>query len=563
MKCFSYATAQNKGDSKGIQAAVRSIVPHAFGDHSNCVGSWCGFKNDPVSYRHKDLPYGKDLYGEKLQSALNNIFNDYCTNAVAEKLAPMTNSQRNEALNSVIGSKNPKIRCYGGSESNDFRVACGVAQTNLQYGYISRTLEALNIEPGTFCTKFGEKMTSQVLKDKIRKSSLTFKRGRANAHRQNCKQTARKEATEGKTYETGIGLNLDLNIMSSSVTTSTLKDIESIVPQYTARPLLKQVKLEESKFYNFLIFDTETNTTGKSAELCQLSVADKSGLHQFSTYVLPVQDIDYFASKVNKLKIVIKNGERKLHKHNKEVSTLSLKKAMSQFLTFVSQSVDRAKSQTNKTVSMVLLGHNASTFDTPVLLRNSGSHFSERLEAMDVWLADSLTLFKALIRKKVPCLQNTDGTFPKTNQSSLYNFLFQKSFEAHDALEDVLALRKIIFESRLELSTKIIIEDSGLVSASHAAEDVVYLDRRHLLMQSFKDNLYHPQYLKKNIVEKISGSGLAFEDLKTVYNKFGKEGLIAILSKPPTSSPSTSPRVTTTTRILATIVKYFEENIQH
>ena len=53
-----------------------------------------------------------------------------------------------------------------------------------------RILEALNIEPGTFC---------QVLKDKIRKTRLSFKRRRANAHRQNCKQTARKEATEGKT----------------------------------------------------------------------------------------------------------------------------------------------------------------------------------------------------------------------------------------------------------------------------------------------------------------------------------------------------------------------------
>ena len=90
----------------------------------------------------------------------------------------------------------------------------------------------------------------------------------------------------------------------------------------------------------------------------------------------------------------------------------------------------------------------------------------------------------------------------------------------------------------------------------------MYLDRHHTLMQSFKDNLYHPQYLKKNIVEKISGSGLVFEDLKTVYNKFGK-GLIAILSKPPTSSPSPSPQVTTWTQILATVVKYFKENIQH
>ena len=69
----------------------------------------------------------------------------------------MTNSQRNEALNIVIGLKNPKIRFYGGSESNDFRVACGVAQTNLRYSHVSRTLEALNIEPGNFCVKFGKK----------------------------------------------------------------------------------------------------------------------------------------------------------------------------------------------------------------------------------------------------------------------------------------------------------------------------------------------------------------------------------------------------------------------
>ena len=38
---------------------------------------------------------------KKLELALNNIFSDYFTDAVAEKLAPLTNSQRNEALNSV------------------------------------------------------------------------------------------------------------------------------------------------------------------------------------------------------------------------------------------------------------------------------------------------------------------------------------------------------------------------------------------------------------------------------------------------------------------------------
>ena len=86
------------------------------------------------------------------------------------------------------------------------------------------------------------------------------------ANRQNCSQTARKEARKGKTNETGIGLNLDLNRIST-VTSSTLKEIESIFPEYTTRPLAKQFKYKESKVYNILIFDTETTTTGKSAEL--------------------------------------------------------------------------------------------------------------------------------------------------------------------------------------------------------------------------------------------------------------------------------------------------------
>jgi hypothetical protein len=34
----------------------------------------------------------------KTRSSLQNLFNEYYTDAVAEKLAPLTNSQRNEAF---------------------------------------------------------------------------------------------------------------------------------------------------------------------------------------------------------------------------------------------------------------------------------------------------------------------------------------------------------------------------------------------------------------------------------------------------------------------------------
>ena len=77
-------------------------------------------------------------------------------------------------------------------------------------------------------------------------------------------------------------------------------------------------------------------------------------------------------------------------------------------------------------------------------LRNSGADVIERLAKMDICSADFLTLFKTQNRKKLPCLQNTDGTFPKLHNSSLYSFLFAISFGVHDDLEDVLTLRKII-----------------------------------------------------------------------------------------------------------------------
>ena len=66
----------------------------------------------------------------------------------------------------------------------------------------------------------------------------------------------------------------------------------------------------------------------------------------------------------------------------------------------------------------------------------------------------------------------------KPNQSSLYTHVFNEQFEAHDALEDVSALRKILFESSLSLSRKDIVENSSVTCVSHAVENMLLLDRR-------------------------------------------------------------------------------------
>ena len=73
-RCFTYALAQNKGNSKNVKAAVlSSIVPQSYGDHEKC-GKWCGFIKSPSTYKHKYLLYGKDLTDPSLRKDLDKFF---------------------------------------------------------------------------------------------------------------------------------------------------------------------------------------------------------------------------------------------------------------------------------------------------------------------------------------------------------------------------------------------------------------------------------------------------------------------------------------------------------
>ena len=88
------------------------------------------FKEDPKSYKHTDLPGGNDLVGNGLRAFLEETLKPYMTDKAVDKVSSLGSTQRNESLNGVIGSKNPKTRFYGASESSDFRTAVAVAQFN-------------------------------------------------------------------------------------------------------------------------------------------------------------------------------------------------------------------------------------------------------------------------------------------------------------------------------------------------------------------------------------------------------------------------------------------------
>ena len=127
--------------------------------------------------------------------------------------------------------------------------------------------------------------------------------------------------------QSNIGLNLthetttELNTVSElcNVNTKIAKyqqeEYEKVVPNYIQRPSIKKEKYDDSIFYNFVLFDTETNSTGKLAELCQLAAVDRSGKN-VSCYILPNRGMDAHASKVNNLTIKTVIAIRTLYKDN-------------------------------------------------------------------------------------------------------------------------------------------------------------------------------------------------------------------------------------------------------
>ena len=135
-------------------------------------------------------------------------------------------------------------------------------------------------------------MDYKATQDKLRKNSINFKRQRAQLHKQKLNLDGKKQAKEGSTYQSGIGLNLDPNnstkliqefdIISFKISSEELKNFETCIPELMIRPVAEKFPYDRNNVYNFVIYDIETNTSGKTTEICQLSAVDKSGSYSFN-----------------------------------------------------------------------------------------------------------------------------------------------------------------------------------------------------------------------------------------------------------------------------------------
>ena len=575
VKCFSYCVHQNRNCPQELSREIKSIVPHAFGNHEQCSSTWCRYKQDPVNYMHNELPHGKDLHGASLKQALQTLFDEYASETVTAKLAPCMDSQRNESLNGTIGSKNLKIRYYGGSESSEFRTACGVAQHNEGHKFVNKTLLKAGITPGIFCEKHQDKEDSKSIKDKSRKSSMEYKRRRRHFHLKKIKITTRHEKKEGPSYGHNIGLSLNPSQTNSTNESSLhilknvninlckqeLPNYENLIPSSGVRPVLNEISFDPQKTYTFVVFDIETASTSRTTELLQLSAITEDEKATFSEYILPSKPISSTASAIHNITVRYSGDQRQLYKDGKQIPATSLQTCLTRFLHFL-KTIYNSKPVDH----LVLTGHNSSVFDTPRLLRNGGSRFSNQLEEMKVLFCDSLPVFKFLRSQPNNALKSS----PNNKLACVYKALFNCDFLAHDALEDVKALRRILFTPPLELSTETIVNHGKTSSPNEAQQQSTFLERRQQVVDTFNGNLYLPSgslKLTLTTIQKLADAGLAFSTLQEIHSKFGLNGLYGIIALPPSnrnSQPSQnksakSPRISSNKRIISTVLKYFHE----
>ena len=97
---------------------------------------------------------------------------------------------------------------------------------------------------------------------------------------------------------------------------------------------------------------------------------------------------------------------------------------------------------------------------------------------------DTLPVMKNFaVQRKHPSLVSSECSTVKLNQQSIYQTLFLEPFPAHDAMEDVRALRRIVFDSHLNISEDMLTE--YMSTTQQAKKDMKYLDRRYKLLQTF------------------------------------------------------------------------------
>ena len=552
-RCFTYCVNQNKGQPLLLMEGFSTIVPHAFGDHNKCSASWCGYKKDPKGYKHGDLPGGKDLKGEDLRAVLEDALRPFMCEESAKKLAPGGSSQRNECVNSVVGSKAPKIRHYGGSESSDFRTAAGITQFNEGHSYVTLAAEKMGLSGMSVTEEYTRKMESQRKRNAERKTTKEFKRVRRNSRKKRNLRKNSVETREGVTYQSGIGLQqTDKNYL---VTNATMTDLKASLTKEEFQgfteplPKLKNVTIPElpTSPHNYLFLSMDLETTGleRKSEILQISCSPSNvETESFSENVFPErQIINQAATQVHGISVDFRNGRKTLMKRATELAAVSQTRGLTDVCSYLEHYSHSAR--------IVLIAHNGDKFDFPVLINAlERNNLLRVFLSINVLLVDSLKIVSKEMKQKDSPLQSCKSK----SLSDLYECLIKETFDAHDAAEDAAALSRVLFQSPLKVTPEKFIENSSPATA--------FVEEMKSSQEArARKTTLHQLPVSEGMKEKLGKAGLDLTTMEAVYRRGGTKALLAVIGLPEAfeeiGDKASKPRVTKNVKILSAIVNFF------
>ena len=211
-----------------------------------------------------------------------------------------------------------------------------------------------------------------------------------------------------------------------------------------------------------VLFDLETTGLLKDdPDICQIAAWTMEEPEVWSKYLIPQKNIDDDASRINNLKVEKdEQGKDILTKYGVPVKAEQYEAGMYQFY----QHLHELK-RTNPNSRIILIAHNGKKFDAPVLLNalEKINVTREHLTKLNIFFADSLLIIDKIEKENPLVFMNIEETDsprkqPKVSKalSSLYKRFFGKDFSAHDAIEDVKAMRQVLFESPLGVTKETI-----------------------------------------------------------------------------------------------------------
>ncbi|XP_062592816.1 uncharacterized protein LOC134254308, partial [Saccostrea cucullata] len=512
-KCFNYMISQNQGNPDGIEKGLSALSLHPFGNHVECNEVWCHHKRNPATSKYSSLPFGQPLKSEELQQSLEAIFNKLKKHSF--KLANLGSTQRNENFNQIVASKAPKSRLY--SRTIGYRVAASVAQKNLGENYLIQVNKRLGLSPGTYTRRLATQKGLAARRKRALDVTTKAKKRRLYLRAKRKQTTASKETREPVSYCSQIALD-SINLKDD-------KAIEIPPPVLKPTPEVAEFSMENPLIY----FDLESTGLARSSHITQIAAVH--GNERFSTFVMPEIPMTAKAAEVTGIRII----NQKMYSHGVQVSALKLSAAIDALLDFFSKFQSK----------VVLIGHNLKSFDCHLFLNALES--CSKTEAFSHCIAgfvDTRLLFKIF-----------DPTLKSYSQESIFKEYTLSNYNAHDAVEDVLALKTLVETVDIDICSAQF--SAATFSFSSALRSHLYCLEKQKNCPSL-EHLVKDRVISRSMVNKIAGSGLNYRYLQLAYYRNPSEGILNLLSEPVQNTV----RVTKSQKVISSLNNHFAANIE-